>query len=270
MIPSEPRTETDAVAELLHANQEPQEIDPGAIYVLRNAVGDHVIVDTDKYASTPRRIDRGVEVDDLASLTDYLGGHPGPQEVWADEPGARVVGIIDPPGAGWAGHRVTYRLQLTPEWRAWSANSGALLGQVTFAEFIEDRVADIVKPSGAEMLELAQSFEATTQSRFESAQRLADGRRALEFREEVQATAGRGSIEIPAHFEIGVAPWLGSDPFKVTARLRYRITDGTLSIGYKLVDPDVVLRAAFADIVAKLRESHEVRLGRPGSALSAH
>lgn len=271
-IPSDHRTETDAVAELLFAGQAPQKLDPETVYLLRDASGEHVVFDTDEYGDGPRRVRRDVQVDDLASFTDYVNrwnGGDGAEEVWADEPNGRIVGILDPP-PGWACHRVTYGLKLTPEWKAWSTLSGVLLEQAAFAEFLEDHLAEIVVPSGAVMLELAQSFEATTQSTFESAQRLSDGRRALEFREEVQARAGRGTIEIPATFELGIAPWLGSDPFKVTARLRYRINSGTLSIGFKLVDPAAVLRAAFADIVKVLNESPagQVLVGRPGDPLT--
>jgi len=104
------------------------------------------------------------------------------------------------------------------------------------------------------MLELAQSFQAKTKVDFESAQQLANGRRSLQFKETVDARAGqKGEIEIPAEFKLALKPFVGTDPYAVTARFRYRINGGNLLIGYKLNRPADVQRSAFGDIVDAIK-----------------
>ena len=43
-------------------------------------------------------------------------------------------------------HRGFYAFPLSDEWKAWSEKNGAKLGQKNFAEFIEDRIADVMAP----------------------------------------------------------------------------------------------------------------------------
>ena len=253
---SERQSDVAAVVEVTRGGMVPRELKPGAMYLVTDADGCQRVIDTDAYGWTPRRTVRDAVVGDVASLLSYLTAHGdrecGP-EVWADRVRGEVLAILDPPGddgSAWCGHTITLRLRPSPEWTDWTASSGKLTSQEEFAELIEDRVADIVNPPGAEMLELAQSFHATNKVAFESSSFLADGQRGLEFRETVDAKAGRGGqLTVPAVFHLALRPWEGTVAFKVTARLRYRIESGRLRIGYKLVDPDGVLRAAFADLV---------------------
>lgn len=154
----------------------------------------------------------------------------------------------------------------TPAWKRWAAYDGRLLGQSDFAEHIEASLPDVRVPSGADLLELAQSFQANTSVRFESSRDLGSGERQLVYREQVEAGAGRaGNITIPKQFELGLAPYEGSGLYQVSARLRYRITEGRLHLGYVLDRPEDVLRAAFDDVLRQVQEQTErvALLGTP-------
>lgn len=229
------------------------------------------IEDLTEHAPHPRRTIRAVNVWDADSFLAYVARHTRPQglEVWADEERRTITAVINGPEAstpGWCDHTCTLSLRLSPAWRTWVEQSGKLLTQTVFAEHIEDNLPDIVRPAGAEMLELAQTFQAQTKANFTAHRFLDNGMRALEYTETSDAKAGRrGQIEIPANFDLGLRPFLGGDPYKVSARLRWRITDGDLRIGYKLDRPDEVLRAAFGEIVVKIGEGVPVRVneGRP-------
>ncbi|MGH8867103.1 MAG: DUF2303 family protein [Actinomycetes bacterium] len=231
----------------------------------------------DRYRSEPRRKTGNVTVYDAASFVGYLAKHGLAQtEVYADVRAQSLVAVVngheksDEDGweglAGWGDHRVTLRLFTTPAWDAWIRRDREIGGQVDFAEHVEDRLVDVVNPPGATMLELAQTFQATTKVAFESSKRLSSGERQLEYREQQQASAGRkGDVTIPDTFELGLVPYEGAERYKVTARLRYRIAEGSLRIGYVLDRPEEVLRSAFADIVAFVESgiSHPVYRGVP-------
>lgn len=215
-----------------------------------------------EYRHRPRRKKGTYRVHDADSLVAYLAKHAdADSEVWADTVEAKIVGVIDAhrqeaigDGQRHEEHRVEYAVLHTKSWKAWIANDGKLVDQSTFAELIEDRSLDIVRPSAADMLELAQSFRATTDVSFKSSKRLGNGERQFEFREQVDAGAGRdGQMEIPETFDLALQPFEGAERFKVTARFRYRINNGHLAIGYKLERPEDVLREAFLDVVGKVQ-----------------
>jgi uncharacterized protein YfdQ (DUF2303 family) len=143
----------------------------------------------------------------------------------------------------------------TPEWERWANRDGKVMTQQAFAEHIEDCLGDIRNPTAADMLEVAQSLEARTDVAFRSGVRLANGQRQFTWVENTEAKAGGGTLEVPAEFELGLVPWIGRAqiPFKVMARLRYRVSPDGLMLGYKLVDTERILRKAFAeDIVAPI------------------
>lgn len=262
-------TETRAAASLGMLAAEPVPILDGRALAFRELDGEVNVLDLEPYQDRPFRTRRKVTVTDVESLVLYANGQAeaGQLELWADEATATVVAVLNGPEGpetpNWTDHRATLTLRRSPEWAAWLGLSGKLMGQEEFAEFVEDHAADIVRPEPAIMLELAQSFHASSKVAFEATRMLDSGRRALEFRETVEAKAGRkGEIEIPATIDLALRPWEGCDPYRVSARLRYRIADGVLRIGVKLIDPDAVLRAAFGDVVDAVESGTEVQAFR--------
>lgn len=211
----------------------------------------------EKYLPAPRRISGSASVFDVDSLKilwdKYAGEH---SELFGDEQARTLTAVLNADSGSDApafrDHRVTLACRLTPAWQAWARLDGQLGDQVIFAEHIENRIIDFVEPQGAEMLELAQTFEAKTKVDFKSAANLGSGQRALIFDETVQAKAGeKGQIEIPSTFVVAIQPFEGGDAYKVTARLRFRIRENKLFIGYSLERPEDVLRDAFKSVCEK-------------------
>ena len=218
----------------------------------------------------PRRKTGKVLVRDAASfLTYYDKHHTMDTEVWANIENQTITAVINAHGkaynsetgdttaigdAGHGDHRATLQLRLTPAWQAWVAKNKLMLKQVDFAEHIEDRLTDIKAPTGAEMLELAQSFQAKRAVTFESSKALSTGQVELEYRETIDAKAGqKGRLSIPQTFDLAIAPFEGSPAYKVTARLRYRINGGDLQLGYTLDRPEDILDAAFSDVLDQVQ-----------------
>jgi uncharacterized protein YfdQ (DUF2303 family) len=216
----------------------------------------------------PARMTGTVETDTAESFKAAVSEHASPcTTVWVDRDARRIVAVINDhgPDPEWGDHRVLLKLAHTPEWSHWAGLDGKLVDQLEFAEHIEDGVGEIVTPAAADMLEIAQSIHAHTQASFRSANRLHDGQVRVAYDETIDAKAGQsGDLSIPAEFELAVAPFVGGEPYRVRARLRYRVQGGTLRIGYKLDRPHVVVLDALDGITEDISGSFErVYQGRP-------
>jgi len=251
-----------AVIDTAIESTRPVELIEGQVYAVTVPAGARVEVldrDLDIYRATPRRTTGRYTVRTSASLIDYLDKHALPEtELWANLDAVSITAVINAhqganEPAGWGDHRITLALKKTPAWEAWERIDGKLLGQVEFSEFIEQRTVDFVTPAGAEVLELAQSFQAAKSGRFESSQRLATGETTLIYVEETTAAAGKkGNIAIPDAFDLALIPFEGGTAYKVRARFRYRMDGGQLRLGVALERPEDVLRDAFDQVVADI------------------
>lgn len=258
------------VAELARRGTDPQEVQPGHIYLRTLPDGTHELVDLlDRQAHlpAPRRKRGTVTLADADSFAAYVTRHQTPATVlYANQDRAQVVAILNDhaaDGAGWGDFRAVLQLALTKPWQHWAAKDGRLLPQTEFAEHIEQGLEEIVAPPAAEMLELAQHFEAHNRVEFKSVQVLADGRRSFRYEEQLEAKAGQaGTVQTPREFELGVPPYEGTGPWKVVARLRYRLNGGQLAIGYSLVRPEAVLRAAFGEALETITAATEAPILR--------
>lgn len=235
-------------------------------------------VDLSVYNEFPDRPKNTVRPKTVQALRDYVARHYGRDRttVWVDVDTTTVTAILNDhvgtagddgvdPGADWRDHRAVLKLRTTPEWDFWVSKDGEPLSQLEFAEHIEEGYREIVSPDAASMLEIAQSIEASIDGSFKSKQRLTNGNVNLVYEENVTATAGGSQqIEIPEKFELLLSPLVGEDAVAMTARLRYRIAGGRLSLGYKLERPHDVLSAACDLIVETLSgDVAHVYLGTP-------
>jgi uncharacterized protein YfdQ (DUF2303 family) len=256
-----------------------QSVDPtplpvGVVYAVRDSSGGTTTIDLtgDKYRDTPARKAGTTKVWDAPSFTGYFTKHSDPaSDVFADPERLTITGVLDADtkdGARWAQHRVVLELRKTKAWQAWSTLDGQLMDQERFAEFLEDHLAELVSPPAAEMLEIAQSLQAASKVDFKSSVRLATGQRQLAYEETTTAKAGqKGQLTIPETFEIGLVPFEGSAPYRLTARFRYRINGGALQLAFRLDRPEDTLRAAFGDVVESVQESMQplIMTGSPAS-----
>lgn len=256
------------------ATVRPVKLSPLEVYAFR--VGSHLdVVDPEKYGLHPRRSKGSVNVHTLASLVEYVKQHEdvdGRSTVWVDLLAARAVAVLndhDPKAAvqpGWRDHRAELAFTRTEPWQHWLKLDGDLVDQQAFSEHLEFGMTEILEPSGAVMLELAQSFNATTQSTFRSARKLASGEVKLQYDEDVKATAGSaaGEATVPNEFKLLVAPFVGDEPVQVTAKLRFRAGGGSLALGYQLERPKEVERASLERSFDALNEEFaHVYLGQP-------
>lgn len=265
-----PDTEASAVANIAVQGVEPHPIEAGVLVTVPDGRGGVKVIDTDQYADHPRATKAKRTVTDAASFVAYVERHgTDATEVWADTPNSTVVAVIDAhegagKPAGWEGHKLTLALEKTDAWKAWTKADGQWFQQLDFAEFIEDRASDVKTPSSADLLELAQSFQAHRKVDFESSERMKDGQTNLAFKETVAAKAGqKGNIVIPDELLLVLKPYVGGPAYHVFARFRYRLNGAQLALGIVLQRPQEILDAAFADVVTAIREGEKARDGWP-------
>lgn len=277
--------EVQAIVDTTYAAAGPRELDPETRYAVVVPGADHesghleiIEPQPDQFRETPRRPSGTTVVYDVDSLKVLWEKHSLPfSEVFGDPERFVIHAVLNADqGAsaapGFRDHRLELVCKQTPAWLAWNAFDGKMLEQREFAEFIEERVSDIVEPTGADMLELAQSFEATTSAQFKSATVLSSGQRSIQYEETIAAKAGQtGTLEIPKDFVVGLIPFEGmTEGYRVTARFRYRLRNGHLSLGFKLDRPEDVIRNAFLDRCRDASEAtgSQVIIGRPAGPRS--
>lgn len=238
---------------------EPTALESGKIYAFNTRTGVQKIDLTGpEHTGTPARKQGTTTVRDTASFAAYFSKHADADtEVFADADRLTITAVLDAHTADtarWSDHRLRLELRKSEAWQQWLENDGRLLGQEQFAEFLQDHLPELLEPSAADMLEIAQSIQGATRVEWQNSTRLSSGQRQFQFVETVSAKAGqKGQLTVPETFTIGLVPFEGSEGYKLTARFRYRLSkDGGLTLGYKLERPGDTLRTAFADVVTAI------------------
>ncbi|HEX3539618.1 MAG TPA: DUF2303 family protein [Acidimicrobiales bacterium] len=177
--------------------------------------------------------------------------------LYADVDKVTVTAVLNGHGAGgaipgWGDHRAALALRYAPEWLHWTSQDRVWLAQVEFGEHLEEGYGEIVEPSAAEMLELAQTMSAKNRLEFRSQQLLGNGQRQFTYHETIDARAGENAtITIPSKFKLGLICFEGqTEGYPVDARFQFRINDGALRVRYLLTRPHDVIRTAFDDVVS--------------------
>ena len=84
---------------------------------------------------------------------------------------------------------------------------------------------------------------------------LANGSNQLVWQEDVRGKVGKGEIDVPAEFVLGIPVFEGGAKYQVTCFLRYRIEEGgKLCMWFDIHKRDEILADAFEEIVKVVRE----------------
>jgi uncharacterized protein YfdQ (DUF2303 family) len=220
--------------------------------------------DLEKTLPEPRRKAGTVYTDDAASFCALVNRHTNPHTVLycaADYEkctvGFKAV-LNDHAEAmpGWGDHAIEFHPKKSVEWTRWFTANKQVMGQAEFAMFLEDNMRDITggenMPSGAQMLEMALSMEATQDFRFKSSMRLQSGGQELAYvNREDDATMKR--MQLFERFTLGLPPFFRGQAYRLDARLRYRIKEDRAMFWYELIRPDLVLLDAVEGLVATIK-----------------
>ncbi len=266
-------TSVEAIAKLAEAGVQFRDVEPGEIVAAVLRPGWSVqTYDAESAGDAPRRL-RGVtnlgDVESfLAHVAEFGGGltrlerverytwrapYNGPKR-GADESGWTAE-VAEP---GWDDFAAVLDVKLSRQFQRWIGHDGLLIGPVEFAEMLEDRIGDIADPDAADLIEMAQTLEGRVDAQWQAGHRLKSGARNLVYSETVTAhgrTLDGGEMRVPDSLVLRL-PVLEHGPEEtVAARLRYRVVQGKLSIGYQIIDLDGIIDTAAAAITEQLIEA---------------
>ncbi|MDJ0403968.1 DUF2303 family protein [Rhodococcus erythropolis] len=261
IVNSTGQNEAQVIADLaLDTVDRAEAINPDATAVQSYVIGDNERIHVDsfeKYLIAPRRPHGETTVTDTDSFVRLVAhltstfGDPTSTAVFADVDRNTVTAILN--HHDWKDHRVKLALPLAPEWELWNRYNNKLLSQTSFAQLLQDGRAAIISPTAADLMEIATTFRAKRNVSFESGVRLDNGDVNFQYTEETKATAGtKGQIAIPEKFVLQVPVFLGGVTFPLEADLKYRAESGGLELGYRLDNPELVLREAFSTVLAQI------------------
>lgn len=259
-----------AIADLARAGAEAEELELGSYYVVQGGDGHVCQIDLtgDQYRDQPRILRATVALTHVDSLLAYWDKHHDDEsDVWANRERRTITAVLDAHQSAtlgpderprWQSHRATLTLALSESMTAWLHNNGRFLDQVAFAEFCEDWMTVIAEPPAADLVEMAQQFQATTKATFKSGFKLVNGQRQLEYTEQVDASVKGDAIAVPTGMTLRIPVWRGADTAEeFTARIRYRVNHGgpgQLGIGYKLDRPTDIIDAAFEAEIDRVQQ----------------
>jgi uncharacterized protein YfdQ (DUF2303 family) len=216
------------------------------------------LVPTELQQELPCYMRGEIRVESLDSLYQYVrrytsedAGHP---VIFAQrEQSIKITACLD--WEAWGEHRAVYELGYTPEWIAWQRISGQKIGQVAFAEFIEENLDCIHAPAAADVLTVATTLSGKRRVEFTNCVTLQNGDRSLQWNETTDAKAA-GDIRVPSEITLRIPIFKGSEAattFEIKALFRYRIHEGQLTYEIKLLNADKVCALAFDQIVTAMR-----------------
>ncbi len=263
-------SDMQAVIDAARAAGTPAELDPSKPLAFAIPVDAKLeLPDLHAWRDRPKRATGVYRPATVEAFTSYVSEFDGTQAtVWVHPTSGKIVGILDDNVdglTGYAEHRAVLDLATTPEWNYWAEHDNQMMTQADFAEHIEGGLEEIAEPDAATMLEIAQSFHATSAAAFRSSTRLVSGEQRLQYDEEIKASAGSsGDLTVPTMILLAVAPFIGEDRYKVAARLRFRLHAGKLTLGYKIDRPDAVKRDALESVAERLAEKFpQTYVGEP-------
>lgn len=261
-----PKTEAEAVADLARTAYVEEvaasdlDSDLGGRFVIHRTDERTSYLDFEAFAPIPRTKRGEVTVHTIEALKQYAVRHVHEDRstLWADVPNARLTVVLNDHAVevgseagspGWGDHRVGLKLMYSPEWNAWAQKSGQMMPQGAFADFLDERVVDVVEPDGALLLEIAQTFQATTSAKFRQAISRQSNTVKLLWEEDSDARAGtNGDVEIPRELKVRLRPFRGDEPVIVDGRFTYSVKEGKLTLGVKLLNLAEIVETAVARV----------------------
>lgn len=164
-------------------------------------------------------------------------------------------------------HRTIFSFPLSDEWRAWQDKNKKPMSMTDFADFLEDRVVDVMSPldgtidgdqakmvetlgggdrlaTPTKLIELSRGLHVYENSVVKESTKLSSGEGEISFEAQHTDSEGRPLI-VPTCFLLAIPVFRNDVPYQVLSRLRYRKTPQGLVFWFELWRTDRVFDDAF-------------------------
>lgn len=245
----------------------------------------------DEYLDKPERRKGTATLTTLDSFIDHTKRFKDADSIvyaQRDETKPGLISVLDYHKQGpdnqdarFGGHRGVYRFPLSEQWQAWAEVDDKPLTQKDFAEFLEERILDILPPPidgraeggaltldllntlGGEiagpsrLLEVARGLKMQEQSEVTNAQNLASGETEIVFRTTHTNESGQ-PLKVPNLFLVGMPVFDGDAAYKMPIRLRYRRHGPAMTWIIKRYRPELVFFDAFDQAAKRVAAEAEL------------
>jgi uncharacterized protein YfdQ (DUF2303 family) len=282
-------TEAASIANLVRQHIKPELVALGEdangenreVLILPDGLGMQSVKELlDEYRTAPERRKGTAQLGDLASFIAHTSRFSDEHSALFASPNPKAPSLtavldyhektsIGEPRYGQ--HRGVYAFPLSDEWVAWTTQNGKPMDQRRFAEFLEDRIIDILSVASGPSGGLAQALADSIQVTFAPAGRLLDLSRGLSIKVNARVTSAQNlatgevqvgyatthedgdvpGLKVPGAFLIGIPVFRNGEGFQIPVRLRYRLHDGAIAWYYEMHGADRVFDAAFRDACDK-------------------
>jgi uncharacterized protein YfdQ (DUF2303 family) len=228
---------------------------------------DSEVKSLEAYLDAPIRIRRALIVTTLESFNRYYNEFKdadgdGNSRIYVDQETVSAVGVLDDHQskggddltlASWCDHRVVYKCPYSRQWEAWMMMDRRKVNQIEFAEWLEDRTQDVSEPSGTDLLALCLDLQIHRRVVYGSARRLETGEHSFSYTEDNET----GTVQIPATITLGIPVFQDGTNYAITARFRYRLVEGNLTLWFELVEPQKYVEDAFNEVIEAVKAATE-------------
>lgn len=239
----------------------------------------------DEYLKAPERKLGTATLTTLDSFVDHVNRHKDDDTVVfaidsPTQPG--LLAVFDYNESGPAGaprfgqHCARYSFPLSDEWKAWMKAGGEAMKQAAFAEFLEDRIVDVMDPtkggdsiaefkinlgidlaSAQQLMTLARGLSINVENGIANHQNLTSGEAQISFNEKHTTEAGV-TLRVPGGFAVAIPVFRLGDRWQIPVRLRYRVQRPDLVWTLALHRTDLIFSKAFEEVVAKAKAGTEL------------
>lgn len=236
----------------------------------RVEVADDIQRVIDERRVTPHRTKGTAQLTELATFVAHVNRFKiGESAVWADVSQFRLTAVYNEnrsTGPAWRDHRAEYTCPRSPAWTLWTGLDGKGLTQDQFADHIEANLEHLTHEAGypppTEILQMARDLTVLSKGTFQRQVNPTTGAGILVCKTETET----GSTVIPRAFLLAIPVFDGGTPYRVDARVRFVLANGSPVFSYTLHRRTEIERDAFGDVrsAVAVDTGLPVWAGRPG------
>jgi uncharacterized protein YfdQ (DUF2303 family) len=256
--------DAEAISEIRNALGKPELHELGEDRAIVTLPPDYRVEDISRLLPPPARAQQRVSLSTVESFVAYVNRYRSASSaVFADETVGKFEAVLDYHQAnavvvndvkrGWQDHVASYDAPHSVEWKAWTARDGAWMSQTEFALFIESRLADVISPAPADLMQLALELQIHKSAEFRSEQVLQSGQTRFRYEETISGASRGGELAIPKSFSIVVPVFMGEKPEQVELLFRFRLQDQKLSLAFQLQRKEQIVAAAAQRVSESIR-----------------